>query len=55
MDIQKYQSLKQSFLYVECASFHFVNVRLYALGDGRFDVITVDGYGKFIEIKYGRT
>lgn len=50
----RYKSLTQSFLYVECKAFPFVNVRMYALGNGRFDVYVLDGFGKVFEIKEGR-
>lgn len=49
--ISKYQSLKQSFLYVEDRAFPFINVRLYANGNGRFDIYVLDGYGKIFEMK----
>lgn len=55
MKLQKYRSLKQSFIYVENDAFPFINTRLYSNGNGRYDVVTVDGYGKVFEWKEDRS
>lgn len=50
--IKQYKSLKQQFLYAECLSFPFTNVRMYVNKNGRCDLYAVDGYGTCFEMKY---
>ena len=53
MKVQKYQSLKQKYLYVESSAFPFVNVRLYSNNYGTFDVYCLDGYGNYYAFDMG--